>query len=334
MLFKNQVPAVSVVIPTYNRARCVREAIESVLTQTTNDYELIVVDDGSTDNTLQVLNEYGKRIRVIHQANAGVSTARNKGILAAEGKWIAFLDSDDLWNAEKLHRQLKDVATYPEVVAHMVDATITGHGRDTTLFELRGVQSEFERRPVRQRPLVDVLCVQFFTPTLMIRKEAIMKAGLFREEFTIYEDFEFLSRIALEGPFFVRAWSGITVRRVPSTSGALSDQHLTKKARSLENLCTIYAGLLARDLQAGERRSVKRRLSGARYELSRCVSRTGAMRAAMRLRLKSVKDDFGPRALLRAMLGPLGADHMLARFRAKRQASYRRSELDLQKSAT
>ena len=88
---------VSVIIPTYNRAAYIVEALESVFAQTYGDCEIIVVDDGSTDDTKAVLQSHMARIRYIYQENAGVSVARNTGISAATGEWIAFLDSDDQW---------------------------------------------------------------------------------------------------------------------------------------------------------------------------------------------------------------------------------------------
>ena len=101
-------PKVSVVIPTYNRADKVRSCVESVLAQTFLDLEVIVVDDGSSDQTGQALKHtFGDRIRYYFQTNQGVSVARNKGIEEAQGEWIAFLDSDDLWEKEKLESQFK-----------------------------------------------------------------------------------------------------------------------------------------------------------------------------------------------------------------------------------
>ena len=97
---------VSVIIPTYNRAHCIDRAIRSVLAQTHTDWELIIVDDGSTDHTREVLAGFGEKIRVILQSNAGPSAARNAGARAARGKFLAFLDSDDEWLPEKLALQL------------------------------------------------------------------------------------------------------------------------------------------------------------------------------------------------------------------------------------
>jgi glycosyltransferase involved in cell wall biosynthesis len=99
-------PLVSVVIPAYNAAWCVGKAIDSVLAQDFKDFELIVVDDGSTDDTASVLAGYGDAIRVVHQANGGLSKARNTGIGMAQGEFVAFLDADDWWLPGKLRQQV------------------------------------------------------------------------------------------------------------------------------------------------------------------------------------------------------------------------------------
>ncbi|HEY9193779.1 MAG TPA: glycosyltransferase [Methyloversatilis sp.] len=108
-------PLVSVVIPAYNAAWCVARAIESVLMQTWRDFELIVVNDGSTDDTAAVLDRYADRIRVVTQRNAGLSAARNAGIAAASGEWVAFLDADDSWHPDKLDAQMTLVTTEPDL---------------------------------------------------------------------------------------------------------------------------------------------------------------------------------------------------------------------------
>lgn len=104
-------PLVSVVIPTYNSVCYLTEAIDSVLAQTFQDFEILVVDDGSTDETATILEEkYKDRIRYLHKANGGVSSARNFGIQRAQGKYIAFLDADDIWMPEKLATQIEALA--------------------------------------------------------------------------------------------------------------------------------------------------------------------------------------------------------------------------------
>lgn len=99
-------PLISVILPVYNRANWVARAIDSVLSQTYQNIELLVIDDGSTDDTPQVLESYGSRLRVLKQAHAGAEAARNLGLENARGEFIAFIDSDDLWYADRLSRQL------------------------------------------------------------------------------------------------------------------------------------------------------------------------------------------------------------------------------------
>ena len=106
---------VSVIIPTYNRAHYLSEAIDSILNQDIQDcqIEIIVVDDGSTDNTKEVLKKYGSRVRYIYQDNRGAGPARNRGIDEATGEWICFLDSDDRWLPGKLTLQFKVLDAFP-----------------------------------------------------------------------------------------------------------------------------------------------------------------------------------------------------------------------------
>ena len=108
-------PLVSVIIPTYNNAAYLVESVESVLNQSYRNIELIVVDDGSTDNTQAVLAGFGDRLRYVRKANGGPSSARNLGIQMARGQLIAFQDADDLWLPEKLALQVAYFHLHPEV---------------------------------------------------------------------------------------------------------------------------------------------------------------------------------------------------------------------------
>ncbi len=119
---------VSVIIPTYNRARLVGEAIESVLHQTRPPREIIVVDDGSTDDTRDVLASFGDWITTIHQDNQGVGRARNKALEMARGRYLAFLDSDDLWMEQKLEWQVAIMEQFPSLGFLFSDFVITGNG--------------------------------------------------------------------------------------------------------------------------------------------------------------------------------------------------------------
>jgi glycosyltransferase involved in cell wall biosynthesis len=112
----NKVPAVSVVIPCYNTEKYLREAIGSVLAQTALPIEIIVIDDGSTDKSVDIAESFGPPVRVIRQKHQGESVARNRGIDEAKGDWIAFLDADDIWKANKLESQLKKILIDPNLI--------------------------------------------------------------------------------------------------------------------------------------------------------------------------------------------------------------------------
>lgn len=105
-----QFPPLGVVIPTYNRSTLIGRALRSVLAQTHGATEILVVDDGSTDNTASVVQGFGERVRYIHQTQAGVSKARNHGVAESTCDWIAFLDSDDVWDPEYLSRMVKAIS--------------------------------------------------------------------------------------------------------------------------------------------------------------------------------------------------------------------------------
>ena len=112
---KKDLRKVSVLIPSYNTARYIREAIDSVLAQDYPNKEVIVIDDGSTDETIDILGEYGSVIKVLQQQNQGAAVARNRGIEAAQGDYIAFLDSDDVWLPGKLSTQIAYLEAHPDI---------------------------------------------------------------------------------------------------------------------------------------------------------------------------------------------------------------------------
>ena len=122
---KEEQPNISVIIPTYNRSALVVNAIESVLQQTYRDYELIVVDDGSSDDTRDRLRPYMNRIHYAYQNNGGASAAQNAGIRVARGKWIAILGSDDVWRPGKLQRQIEAVAALGHQLAPALPTVVS-----------------------------------------------------------------------------------------------------------------------------------------------------------------------------------------------------------------
>jgi glycosyltransferase involved in cell wall biosynthesis len=322
---------VSVIIPTYNRAHCLSDAIDSVLAQSYQDFELIVVDDGSTDSTPEIIAAYGKRLSYIIQPNGGVSAARNTGIKKAQGEWIAFLDSDDTWLQDKLRVQVDDLRTHPMAVAHMVDANISdSKGKEHSIFEIRGLKTDFKRQPFRARPLLDVLEAPFFTPCWMIRRKVIETAGYFNERLELYEDYDLLTRIALEGPFVVNCYVGVCVQRRHGTTGALSELYRKSKINAFHNLVNAYSNL-KRDkrLASIEYKKVCRALSGVRFELAIQYKKQREWHNAIAEIFNSISDAPGIRSIARAFLAVIGADSIINYMqRRQKRISFRRSEMD------
>lgn len=124
----NSQPVVSVIIPTYNRAAWVGDAIASVLGQTYPRLELLVVDDGSDDHTGEIVAAFGERVRLLRQEHAGVSAARNRGVAASQGELVAFLDSDDYWLPGKVAAQVALLQAHPDVYACYTDEIWIRHG--------------------------------------------------------------------------------------------------------------------------------------------------------------------------------------------------------------
>lgn len=188
---------VSIIIPAYNSARFLPEAIESVLAQTYKDYEIIVVDDGSTDNTKEVLKPYLDKIKYVYQENRGAASARNTGIKHSQGEYIAFLDADDVWLPEKLHIQADYLDNNQEIA--MVYSQSLWMSEDGRL--LTGKKSR------HRIPSGDVFNILFFknfifTPTVMVRKRILGTVGLFNESFVSTEDRDLWLRIAREFKVF------------------------------------------------------------------------------------------------------------------------------------
>lgn len=167
---------VSAIIPTYNRRNYIKRAVDSVLAQTVPVDEVIVVDDGSTDGTTEALQAwYGSRIRIVGQENGGVSAARKRGIREACGEWIAFLDSDDEWVADRNARLLDAAARVPSDVAWIFGdlQVVTDQGDGTTLFGEFGLNVD-----VSPHIFADSLSVQYPFQFCMLQGSFIRRAAL------------------------------------------------------------------------------------------------------------------------------------------------------------
>lgn len=197
-------PQVSVVIPTHNGARYVPAAVESVLAQTCQDFELIVVDDGSTDATRAVLAPYSDRLAYIYQENQERSAARNTGIRAATGEYVAFLDADDAWLSDKLERQVSVLAEHPEAVLVYGQAIYMDiDGNDVSF---RGQHMCGHVTPALQvedlsRALISGNVVYGGGSMPLVRRSALDSAGWFDESLCYPEDWDLWARLSHLGPF-------------------------------------------------------------------------------------------------------------------------------------
>ena len=184
---------VSVIIPTFNRENTILRSVHSVLNQTYEDLELLIIDDGSTDNTRVLIEQLDDpRIRYIYLgANGGASNARNAGVSHAKGEWIAFQDSDDAWKPDKLQMQMEYASKHPEYA--MIYTSYIAHLEDQDIYF-----------PVE--PLPPVMEGDMFVsllsrnvigaPTMMIKREAFLQSGGFDTNYHSLEDWEFVIRFS------------------------------------------------------------------------------------------------------------------------------------------
>ena len=196
--------AVSIIIPTFNRAEKTARAVASVLSQDFADYEIIVVDDGSTDGTEKTLRRFGNGIQYIaHQTNRGVSAARNTGISASQAPLIAFLDSDDYWLPRKLGVQWAFFDQNPDAVICQTEEIWIRNGR----------RANPKNRHLK--PSGDVfeasLALCLVSPSaVMLRREIFQEVGVFDEDLPACEDYDLWLRIACRYPVFLIRQSLIT----------------------------------------------------------------------------------------------------------------------------
>ena len=198
---------ISIIIPTYNSAQYICEAIESVLNQTYKDFEIIVVDDGSTDNTKEVIKPYLNKIKYIYQQNSGPSAARNRGIKEAKGEYIAFLDADDIWLPQKLELQIKFMEKEKEVGLIFSDMILFNEKgiiknsflKEKLFFNKLSIKPLSSTEKVIYDNVFNALLQENFIPTntVIVKKECFNKVGFFDETLFSVEDRDMWLRIGL-----------------------------------------------------------------------------------------------------------------------------------------
>ena len=221
---------VSVVIPAYNKASTIAPAIESVLRQTVQAVEVIVVDDGSSDETRQRVRRFGDRVRYLRQERSGVSAARNLGIREARGEWVAFLDGDDLWLPRKLERQLEVLSREPSLDAVQCSVHLVNDRLEVV-----------DSRPCAsaQDTMLDFLLFRNlpgFGSTLLARKRCLEAMGGFGTDLVILEDWDLACRLARTGSLRSVPEFLVLYRQHPGNRSRVVEIHEEPGFRSLGRL--------------------------------------------------------------------------------------------------
>lgn len=237
---------VSVVIPAYNRARLLPEAVNSVLAQTYQDFELIVIDDGSTDNTQEVARSFPPRVQYFRQANAGLSAVRNRGVELATGEYIVFLDSDDALLEQALEKGVAFLDQHPEVAfCHGQVYTIDEHSRPLRLRRPRGPKRTFVRDG-REEIAHLILFRNIIGPSAtIIRRSCLEDVGPFNTALTSFEDWDMWVRLAKR--------YAVGHLAVPLALYRVHSQSITARfdVESAESLCTGLMESVLTDTELG-----------------------------------------------------------------------------------
>lgn len=281
-MVKDGKPTVSVIIPSYNAGPLLRDAIESVMKQTYGDCEIIVIDDGSTDETPSLIHSYGTRIRSYRQANRGASAARNLGIAKARGKYIAFLDSDDVWLPTKLAEQVPLLDADPSLGLVYSDWTVIS-GRVVV------AHSFLKGKPAESGYAFEAIvrCGFILTSGVVVRKTFLDLVGGFDESLVIAQDYDLWLRLCyrwkialVNKPLFIKR------NRHAGLSADLEGTAVERVAL-FEKALSMYP-----DLSARHRRLMRQQLMQNYWDIGYNNFARGTFGAARRHFLRSLKAEW------------------------------------------
>ncbi len=216
-----KMPRVSVVLPVYNRAHLVGEAARSVLGQSYSDYELIIVDDGSTDSTSEALGEFSGSAIILHQQNKGPAAARNLAVSKAGGELLAFIDSDDIWLAEKLERQVAFLDANPWAGLVHCDGWLVNGAREKADLESQPTFYQRRKPPEGEAAAARIMRTPVITSHVVLRREVLDRVGLFPEDLLIHEDVDLFLRMLEAGVGFGFVDRPLVIKRVFGDSLAI-----------------------------------------------------------------------------------------------------------------
>ena len=268
-------PKVSVIIPTYNCAHYLGQAIESVIGQTFRDFDIIVLDDGSMDNTSEVAGKYGSAIRYIRQANGGLPAARNRAIEASTGEFVALLDSDDWWEPTKLAEQVPLLEDDPDAGLSYTDLRVV-YDDGTVL------PSFLLSRPLATSGYVfdRLLLSGFILPsTVLMRRTCFEQSGMFDESMRSHEDIDLWLRIC-------RKWKAVLVpKALTHRRQGLSNMTANHDLRTRYDIRLFEKALALPGLSTGQRATINQRLGEAYFSRGQFLfanARMDECRAALR----------------------------------------------------
>jgi glycosyltransferase involved in cell wall biosynthesis len=305
-------PLVSVIIPAYQAAEHIASALESVLAQTFSSYEIVVINDGSSDTPqlLEVLRPYQDRIRYLEQHNQGPSAARNAGIRAAEGSYVAFLDSDDYWSPSYLAEQIQVLEGPPTRDLVYCNAQRVGPlaGRWPTCMDASPSQG-----PVNFESLIREQCT-VLTSFTVARRQAVLDAGLFDPAFRRSEDFDLWLRMAHRGSRmdYRRSILGAHTLREEGLSGdrdALREAQIAvyRKVLSKLNISAAESGLITAQVERCQAlmqldEGKHHLVSGRYHEAALAIEQANTFYGSLRLRLVLVLLRIAPSVMRRLYL--------------------------------
>ncbi|MFV0535938.1 MAG: glycosyltransferase family 2 protein [Dysgonomonas sp.] len=212
----------SIIIPLYNKELSIKNTVESVLQQSYSDFEIVIVDDGSTDNSLNVVRKIADdRIRILTKPNGGVSSARNYGVKNASYDWIAFLDADDIWYNDHLEEMVSLISTYYENSVFATSYSVSDQREPNRKQNTNYIIEDFFQTALTTFPMNSSISV--------INKKCFLDAGYFNETLTSGEDTEMWARLAKKYKF-VKSDKITAIYRVDAENRAMKRKHVFEKA--------------------------------------------------------------------------------------------------------
>ena len=256
-------PQVSAIIPTYNSSAWIRESLGSVLKQTYANIEIIVVDDGSQDSTVEILGDFGGTIRVLQRGHTGIGAARNAGMEAATGEYLAFLDSDDLWQPEKIRLQMEFMAESPECCMLYTDAEeFCGSEVDAKSFFAKFPSLTSNGNIAKSMVLNWAVPL---TSSVVVRRDFVQQNGIrFHPSASCAEDLSMFLEIVLHGGSICSLNDRLVRRRLHGSNA--SGDHYNRFFQRL----TVYEDLLRRfpDMPSSVRKVVRAGLRDANFRVA------------------------------------------------------------------